>query len=152
MKDLDELEELAENVKSNSLCGLGQTAPNPVLSTLKHFRDEYVAHIVDKKCPAHVCKNLMEYRIEQDKCFGCGVCAKACPVGCIERTDYTAPGKKLASFQIDPQKCVKCGACANGCPVSCISEGETKFEIDPAQCIECGACASVCPVSAPEAE
>ena len=74
MKDLEELEVLAESIKANSLCGLGQTAPNPVLSTLKHFREEYVAHIVDKKCPAHICKNLMQYDIEKDKCFGCGVC------------------------------------------------------------------------------
>ena len=113
---------LAENIKTNSLCGLGQTAPNPVLSTLKHFRDEYVAHIVDKKCPAHICKNLMEYAIEKDKCFGCGMCAKQCPATAIARTDYVAPGHKLASFSIDPQKCVKCGACLPTCKFKAISK------------------------------
>ena len=120
MDDLTELEELAENVKSNSLCGLGQTAPNPILSTLKHFRDEYIAHIVDKKCPAHICKNLMQYTIEQDKCFGCGVCARSCPVNAINKTDYTAPGKKLPSYQIDQAKCVKCGMCIASCKFKAI--------------------------------
>ena len=120
LEDLTQLEELAENIKSNSLCGLGQTAPNPVLSTLKHFRDEYVAHVVDKKCPAHVCKNLMEYRIEQDKCFGCGVCAKACPTGAFIKTDYIAPGKRLPAYTIDQEKCVKCGMCIASCKFKAI--------------------------------
>ena len=120
MKDLDELEVLAENIKTNSLCGLGQTAPNPVLSTLKHFREEYVAHIVDKKCPAHICKNLMEYSIEKDKCFGCGVCVKACPADAIVKTDYVAPGKRLPAYEIDPQKCVKCGMCIASCKFKAI--------------------------------
>ena len=120
MKDLDELEILAENIKTNSLCGLGQTAPNPVLSTLKHFRDEYVAHIVDKKCPAHICKNLMEYSIEKDKCFGCGVCVKACPADAIVKTDYVAPGKRLPAYEINPQKCVKCGMCIASCKFKAI--------------------------------
>ena len=120
MQDLEELEELGASVQANSLCALGQTAANPILSTLKHFRDEYLAHIIDKKCPAKVCKNLMQYYIIQDECFGCGKCAKACPADAIQRTDYTAPGKKLASFQIDPNKCVKCGACVATCKFKAI--------------------------------
>ena len=115
MEDLDKLEELSNYIKSASLCGLGQTAPNPVLSTLRYFRDEYIAHIVDKKCPAGVCKSLLQYKIVADKCIGCGMCAKQCPADAISRTDYIAPGHKLASFAIDPAKCVKCGACMDKC-------------------------------------
>ena len=107
-------------VKNNSLCALGQTAANPIMSTLAHFRDEYIAHIVDKTCPAKVCKNLMRYTIEQDNCVGCGRCAKACPADAIYKTDYTAPGKKLPSYQIDPMKCVKCGACMATCKLKAI--------------------------------
>ncbi len=120
LKDLDELEDLAQNIKSNSLCGLGQTAPNPVLSTLKHFRDEYVAHIVDKKCPAHICKNLMQYEIEKDKCFGCGMCVRACPANAFIKTDYIAPGKKLPAYTIDQSKCIKCGMCIASCKFKAI--------------------------------
>ena len=120
MKDLEELEELAESVRANSLCGLGQTAPNPVLSTLKHFRAEYIAHIVDKKCPAHICKNLMQYDIEKDKCFGCGVCVKACPADAIVKTDYVAPGKRLPAYTINQDKCVKCGMCIATCKFKAI--------------------------------
>ena len=115
LEDLDRLEELSNYIKSASLCGLGQTAPNPVLSTLRYFRDEYVAHIVDKKCPAGVCKSLLQFKIDMDKCIGCGMCAKNCPADAISRTDYVAPGHKLASFAIDPKKCVKCGACMEKC-------------------------------------
>ncbi|MBQ1768114.1 MAG: NADH-quinone oxidoreductase subunit NuoF, partial [Oscillospiraceae bacterium] len=122
MKDLEELEELADTVKNNSLCALGQTAANPVVSTLTHFRDEYIAHIVDKKCPSHVCKNLMEYHIIRDKCVGCGMCARGCPANCITRTDYVAPGKKLAAMEIDPKACVKCGACMSTCKFGAIEK------------------------------
>ena len=115
LEDLDKLEELSNYIKSASLCGLGQTAPNPVLSTLRYFRDEYVAHIVDKKCPAGVCKSLLQFKIDMDKCIGCGMCAKQCPADAITRTDYIAPGHKLASFTIDTKKCVKCGACMEKC-------------------------------------
>ena len=122
LEDLDRMEELCNYIKSASLCGLGQTAPNPVLSTLRYFRDEYVAHIVDKKCPAGVCKNLIRYTIDVDTCIGCGICAKKCPAEAITRTDYTAPGHKLASMQIDPAKCVKCGACVATCKFKAISK------------------------------
>ena len=122
LEDLDRMEELCNYIKSASLCGLGQTAPNPVLSTLRYFRDEYVAHIVDKKCPAGVCKNLIQYTIDVDTCIGCGICAKKCPAEAISRTDYTAPGHKLASMQIDPAKCVKCGACVATCKFKAISK------------------------------
>ncbi len=120
LEDLDKMEELCNYIKSASLCGLGQTAPNPVLATLRYFRDEYVAHIVDKKCPAGVCKNLLTYKIIADKCFGCGMCAKACPADAISVTDYTAPGKKKPALAIDPSKCVKCGACMGTCKFKAI--------------------------------
>ena len=122
MEDLDALEELSETCKNNSLCALGQTAANPVNSTLKHFRDEYIAHIVDKKCPAHVCKSLMEYVIDKDKCVGCGMCAKGCPADAIHQSHYIAEGHRLASFKIDPSKCVKCGACISTCRLKAISK------------------------------
>ena len=122
LEDLDKLEELSNYIKSASLCGLGQTAPNPVLSTLRYFREEYIAHIVDKKCPAGVCKKLVQFSIDADKCIGCGMCAKQCPASAIERTDYVAPGHKLASFAIDTKKCVKCGACVPTCKFKAISK------------------------------
>ena len=123
LEDLDRMEELCNYIKSASLCGLGQTAPNPVISTLRYFRDEYIAHIVDKKCPAGVCKKLVQFKIDPDKCIGCGKCAKNCPADTIVRTDYIAPGHKLASFTIDQSKCVKCGACVDGCKFGAISKG-----------------------------
>ena len=115
MEDLDRMVKLSHYIKENSLCGLGQTAPNPVLSTYERFKDEYIAHVADKKCPAGVCKDLVTFSIDKEKCIGCGICAKNCPVDAITRTDYIAPGHKLASFAIDTDKCVKCGVCVGNC-------------------------------------
>ncbi len=122
MEDLDRMEELCQYIKAGSLCGLGQTAPNPVIATMKFFRDEYIAHIVDKKCPAGVCKGLVQYHIDANQCIGCGKCAKNCPADAISRTDYIAPGHKLASMAIDTKKCVKCGACISNCKFNAISK------------------------------
>ncbi len=115
MEDLDRLEELANAIKAGSLCGLGQTAPNPVLSTLKYFRHEYEAHIKDKTCPAHVCKGLAKFTIDPEKCRGCSLCAKQCPVGAIS-------GQVKSPFTIDTDKCIKCGACMEKCPFKAISK------------------------------
>ena len=108
MDDLDKLEELCHHLQTSSLCALGQTAPNPVISTLRYFRDEYIAHIVDKKCPAGVCKDLLQYKIDPDKCRGCTLCARTCPADAII-------GKVKEVHMINPEKCLKCGACMEKC-------------------------------------
>ena len=113
LEDIDDLEYLAQNIKKGALCGLGQTAPNPVLSTLKYFRHEYEAHVVDKKCPAGVCKNLMQYKIQDDICKRCGICRKNCPGGCIS-------GNKEEGYKIDQTQCLKCGVCMSKCPFKAI--------------------------------
>ena len=115
LEDLDKMEELCHYIMNNALCGLGQTAPNPVLSTLKYFREEYVAHVVEKRCPAGVCKKLLQYVIDPNKCTGCTLCARKCPVSCIA-------GKVKEPHVIDQSKCIKCGACMDNCKFSAISK------------------------------
>ena len=112
---LDEMEELCYQIKDTALCGLGQTAPNPILSTLSHFRDEYIAHIVDKKCPAGVCKSLLTYSIDPELCRKCSLCSKKCPVNAISGV----AGKE--SFRIDTTKCIKCGTCLETCRFGAVS-------------------------------
>lgn len=113
LEDLDKMEKLCYYIKNNSLCGLGQTAPNPVLSTLRYFKDEYMAHVVDKKCPAGVCTHLLQYKIIEDKCKGCTACARVCPAGAIS-------GSVKEPHSIDPAKCIKCGACMSKCKFGAI--------------------------------
>ena len=116
MEDIDNLETLARTISSSALCALGQTAPNPILATLKFFREEYEAHIIDKKCPAGVCKKLLQYQIDADKCKGCTACARNCPVGAIE-------GAVREPHRIDTAKCIKCGSCIEKCRFGAISRG-----------------------------
>lgn len=113
LEDLDKLEVLAKNIQASALCGLGQSAPNPVLSTMRYFRDEYVAHVVDKKCPAGVCKSMVKFIIDTDVCKRCSICKKGCPTGAIS-------GDKNTPFVIDQDKCVKCGICMEKCPFKSI--------------------------------
>ena len=115
MEDLDRLEELSLYIKDNSLCGLGQTAPNPVLSTLKYYRDEYVAHVTEHRCPAGACKALTNYVVIEDKCKGCTLCARNCPVGAIE-------GAVKVPHVIDTAKCIKCGVCMEKCKFGAIEK------------------------------
>ncbi len=111
--DMSLLEEAAQVVKDASLCGLGKTAPNPVLTTLQYFKDEYIAHVVDKVCPAHVCVSMKEYRIDPEKCKACGKCARVCPVDCIA-------GRPKVPYVIDQEKCIKCGSCFEVCPFDAV--------------------------------
>jgi NAD-dependent dihydropyrimidine dehydrogenase PreA subunit len=112
-EDLDLLEELGGVIKEASLCGLGGTAPNPVLSTIRYFRDEYEAHVLHKRCPAGVCKALIAYSVDEAKCTGCRVCAKECPEGAVS-------GEKKKLHVIDPAKCIKCGLCRDLCKFDAI--------------------------------
>lgn len=115
LEDIDKMEELCYYIQKNALCALGQTAPNPVLSTLKYFREEYEAHVVEKRCPAGVCKKLLRYEIDAEKCRGCTACARKCPVGAIA-------GKVREPHTIDKSKCIKCGACMETCKFGAISK------------------------------
>ena len=116
LEDLEVLETLALTIQDSALCALGQSAPNPVLSTLKEFKDEYIAHIVEKRCPAGSCKKLVNYRIIKEDCLGCGMCARNCPVNAIYKTDETGKNPRLNAYAIDSEKCIKCGTCVGKCP------------------------------------
>ena len=120
LQDIDRLEELSNIIKDTALCGLGQSAPNPVLSTLKYFKDEYIEHVKDKYCRARVCKELTRYEIVKEKCVGCGNCARNCPVNAIYKTDLPAKNPKLNLYAIDPKVCIRCGSCEPKCPLKAI--------------------------------
>ena len=120
LQDIDRLEELSNIIKDTALCGLGQSAPNPVLSTLKYFKDEYIEHVKDKYCRARVCKELTRYEIVKEKCVGCGNCARNCPVNAIYKTDLPAKNQKLNLYAIDPKICIRCGTCEPKCPLKAI--------------------------------
>ena len=113
--DIEKLEILAESIKQGALCGLGQTAPNPVLSTLRYFRDEYEAHVKEKRCPAGVCKAMLKYTIIPDKCKGCSLCSRKCPVNAIS-------GEVKKPYVIDQSKCIKCGVCMDTCKFAAIEK------------------------------
>ena len=113
LEDLDRLDNLCNVVKDTSLCGLGQTSPNPILSTLENFRDEYIAHVSDHKCPAGQCKDLMQYVVISENCVGCTACARVCPVGAVK-------GEKKEVHSIDQSICIKCGACLEKCKFNAI--------------------------------
>ncbi|MHA1932912.1 MAG: NADH-ubiquinone oxidoreductase-F iron-sulfur binding region domain-containing protein, partial [Promethearchaeota archaeon] len=116
LKDLERLEKLANSVKKTSLCGLGQTAPNPVLTTLKYFKDEYIAHVVEKSCPALVCKNLISFSIDENTCTGCEICKNTCPSEAIT-------GIPKEPHVINPNLCIRCSVCFSLCPYNSISKG-----------------------------
>ena len=128
LEDLDDLEYLAKNIQKGALCGLGQTAPNPVLSTLKYFKDEYIAHVTEKKCPAGVCVSMLRYVVNDELCKHCGPARETCPAQCIS-------GDKTSPYVIDNEKCIKCGVCMEKMPVQsdyeeCVTFGLMEAEKD----------------------
>jgi ferredoxin len=130
LADIEKLESLASVVRDASLCGLGQTAPNPVLTTLRYFRDEYLAHVVEKRCPARVCRELLEFRINEEECVGCSMCFRSCPVHTIFKRD----GQK--KYYIVADACIRCGACFDVCKFDAVlklSEGVNSHAAAPAE-------------------